>query len=226
MHQLIDKKNRIILYLILFIILSTISNKTLENQKSYLDTFIKINVSGLSNNKNLLIKQKLSELLFKNIFLVNRDSVKNIISQFNLVERYSVKKIYPAKINIEIESTEFIAKIKGSREFLVGSNGKLISNEYTDKTLPFLFGKFDSEKFLEFKKILEGSEFKLNDFRSIFFYPPVRWDIQTINNILIRLPEKNLPKALSIAHKIINNNNFKDNKVIDLRVFNHVIIKK
>ena len=47
MHQLIDKKNRIILYLILFIILSTISNKTLENQKSYLDTFIKINVSGL-----------------------------------------------------------------------------------------------------------------------------------------------------------------------------------
>jgi cell division protein FtsQ len=226
MPQLIDKKNRIIVYLILFIVLSTISNKTLENQKNYLDTLIKINVSGLSNSKNLQIKKKLNELLFKNIFFIDKDSVNNIISQFNLVESYSVKKIYPKKINIKIKSTEFIARIKGSREFLVGSNGKLISNEYTDKTLPFIFGKFNSKKFLEFKKILDNSEFKLNDFKSIFFYPSERWDLETINNILIRLPEKNLSKGLNIAYKIINNDNFKHNKIIDLRVSNHVIIKK
>jgi len=92
--------------------------------------------------------------------------------------------------------------------------------------LPFIFGKFDSKKFLEFKKILESSEFKLSDFKSIFFYPHGRWDLQTSGNILIRLPEKNLSKKLGIAHKIINNNHFKDNKIIDLRISNHIITKK
>ena len=33
MPQLIDKKNRITVYLIFFIILSTISNKAIENKK-------------------------------------------------------------------------------------------------------------------------------------------------------------------------------------------------
>ena len=194
--------------------------------KSYLDKFIKIDVSGLSNNKNLLIKKKLNELLFRNIFFIRKDSINNVITQFNLVEHYSVTKIYPKKINIKIESTNFIARIKGSREFLVGSNGKLISNEYTDKVLPFIFGKFDTKKFLEFKKILESSEFKLSDFKSIFFYPHGRWDLQTAGDILIRLPEKDLSKKLSIAHKIINNNHFKENKTIDLRISNHIITKK
>ena len=226
MPQLIDKKNRITVYLIFFIILSTISNKGIENKKNYLDKFIKIDVSGLSNNKNLLIKKKLNELLFRNIFFISKDSINSVITQFNLVEHYSVKKIYPKKINIEIESTEFIARIKGSREFLVGSNGKLISDEYSDKVLPFIFGKFDSKKFLEFKKILESSGFKLSDFKSIFFYPHGRWDLQTSGDILIRLPEKNLSKKLGIAHKIINNNHFKDNKIIDLRISNHIITKK
>ena len=226
MPQLIDKKNRITVYLIFFIILSTISNKGIENKKNYLDKFIKIDVSGLSNNKNLLIKKKLNELLFRNIFFISKDSINSVITQFNLVEHYSVKKIYPKKINIEIESTEFIARIKGSREFLVGSNGKLISDEYSDKVLPFIFGKFDSKKFLEFKKILESSGFKLSDFKSIFFYPHGRWDLQTSGDILIRLPEKNLSKKLGIANKIINNNHFKDNKIIDLRISNHIITKK
>jgi cell division septal protein FtsQ len=226
MPQLIDKKNRITVYLIFFIILSTISNKAIENKKNYLDKFIKIDVSGLSNNKNLLIKKKLNELLFRNIFFIRKDSINNVITQFNLVEHYSVTKIYPKKINIKIESTNFIARIKGSREFLVGSNGKLISNEYTDKVLPFIFGKFDTKKFLEFKKILESSEFKLSDFKSIFFYPHGRWDLQTAGDILIRLPEKDLSKKLSIAHKIINNNHFKENKTIDLRISNHIITKK
>jgi len=69
MPQLIDKKNRITIYLILFIILSTISNKGIENKKNYLDKFIKIDVSGLSNNKNLLIKKNLMNYYLEIFFL-------------------------------------------------------------------------------------------------------------------------------------------------------------
>ena len=151
MHQLIDKKNKIIIYLIFLVILSTTSNKSLEFQKNYSVTINKVNVSGLSNRNNLEITDKLEELLFKNILFINRNNIDKIISQYNLVENYSVKKIYPKKINIEILQTKFIAQIPGYPKFIIGSNGKLIENETIDEKLPFLFGEFNSKKIIEFK---------------------------------------------------------------------------
>ena len=49
MHQLTDKKNKIIIYLLLLFILSTTSGKFLENQNSYPSTINQINIEGLSN---------------------------------------------------------------------------------------------------------------------------------------------------------------------------------
>ena len=140
-------------------------------------------------------------------------------------KKYRVKKIYPKQVNIEIEPTKYIAEIKGSKHFLVGSNGKLITYQYTGESLPLFFGQFNSEKFLEFKESIEKSKFKFRDFKSIFFYFSNRWDIQTTDGILVKLPKQDLTKALSIAYKIIKDDQFKNNKVIDLRIFNQVIMK-
>ena len=225
MHQLIDKKNKIIIYFIFLIILSSVTNKSLENQDSFLIKIKKINVSGLSNNNNLKIKKELSELLYKNIFLINKENIKKKILQYNLVEEYNIKKIYPNQIDIKIKQTKFIAKIKKNNYFLIGSNGKLISNEYTNEVLPFFFGSFNSERFLRFKEIVNDSEFKFKNFKSIFFYSSNRWDVQTNDDVLIKLPEKNLLKALKVAHKIINNIKFEDRRVIDLRISNHIIMQ-
>ena len=49
---------------------------------------------------------------------------------------------------------------------------------------------------------------------------------KTKDNILIKLPEKNLSNALRIAYKIKNNEQFKMKKTIDLRVPNQVIISE
>ena len=225
MHQLIDKKNKIIIYFIFLIILSSVTNKSLENEDSFLIKINKINVSGLSNNNNLKIKKELSELLSKNIFLISEENIKKKIVQYNLVEEYNIKKIYPDQIDIKIKQTKFIAKIKKKNYFLIGSNGKLISNEYTNETLPFFFGKFNSERFLRFKEIVNNSEFKFKNFKSIFFYSSNRWDVQTNDDVLIKLPEKNLLKALKVAHKIINNIKFEDRRVIDLRISNYIIMQ-
>ena len=59
MLQLIDKKNKIILYLFLLFILSTTSGKYLENQNSYFSRIDKINIVGLSNTDNLKIFNEL-----------------------------------------------------------------------------------------------------------------------------------------------------------------------
>ena len=89
-----------------------------------------------------------------------------------------------------------------------------------------LFGKFRICKFLEFKKILDSSEFIFNDLQAIFFFPSMRWDLKTKNNTLIKLPEKKILQTLKIAYKIINDENLKDNQIIDLRIPKQVIIQK
>lgn len=225
MHHSIDKKNKILIYLIFLIFLSTISNKQIENQKYYFAKINKIYIHGLSKKNNLKLKKQLDYLLLKNIFFINNTDIKKIISKNNLVESYSVKKIYPSQININIKQTQFLAEIIGDNQFLVGSNGKLISQDNIKGTLPILFGKFNSQRFLEFKKIIDQSSFNFKDFKSILFYPSNRWDIQTTNDITIKLPEQQLSEALRMAYRIFKDDKFKNNRVIDLRISNHIILQ-
>ena len=224
MLQSIDKKNKIIIYLIFLFLLSTTSNKSLEFHQNYSAKIDKIEVSGLSNSDNSQIRSKLEKLLNTSIFFINKDKIDKIISKYNLVELYNVKKIYPRKIDIKIEQTKFIAKISGSNQVLVGSNGKLIKYEINER-LPFLFGKFNSKKFLEFKGIVDNSAFKFNNLKSVSFYPSKRWDITTVENISINLPKDNLLQSLNLAYKLIIDDSFKKINIIDLRVKNHLVIK-
>ena len=204
--------------------LSTTSNKSLEFHQNYFAKINKIQVSGLSNIVNLQIRDKLQKLLNINIFFINKDKIDKIISEYNLVELYSVKKIYPSKIKVKIEQTKFIAKISGSNQVIVGSNGKLVKQDIKER-LPFLFGKLHSYNFLEFKKIIDNSRFIFNDLKSVSFYPSKRWDITTSENVLINLPQDNLLQSLNLAYKLIVDDNFKEIRIIDLRVKNHVVTK-
>lgn len=225
MHQLTDRKNKIFIYIIFLFLLTTVINKTEINQKKDSIYINKINVSGLSNANNQEIVNNLDNLFHQNIFFIKKDKINKIISKHTIIEKFNVKKIYPKKLNIEIVQTEFIAKISGNNQILVGSNGKLIANEKSNLMLPYIFGKFDTKKFIEFKKIIDYSKFNFNDFSSIFFFPSNRWDILTKNNILIKLPEKNFLDSLDLAYKVIKDDQFKNKSIIDLRNLNHLVIK-
>jgi cell division protein FtsQ len=225
MRQLIGKKNKIAIYMLLFLILSTTSNRKIENQKSYFNKINQVSVNGLSENYNLQIKNKLNYLYYESIFIISKKEIHEAISELNIIEEYNVKKIYPSELKIDIRPTKFVAKIYGESEFLVGANGKILADKKTDKILPKVIGKFDTTKFLEFKNYVDISEFNFSKFKSVTFYPSDRWDILTQDNILVKLPEKNLQNALKLAHKIIENKQFKNNSVIDLRIPGHIIIE-
>ncbi len=225
MHQSIDKKNRIILYLIFLLILSTTSNKIIDNEKK---NFIKINnikVTGLSSVNNSKILNKLDNFYYKNIFIISKKEITKIFLEYNIIEEYKIKKIYPSKLNIDIKPTKFIAKIPGNKQLLVGSNGKLIKTKILNEKLPYIFGEFNSKEFLEFKNNIDRSKFNFINFKSIFFFPSNRWDILTKSGILIKLPEENFFKALELAHMLIKNSEFKDHRIIDLRISNQLIVR-
>ena len=225
MHQLIDKKNKIIIYLILLFILSTTSIKFEGKKKNYPSSVNSINVKGLSNNKNMQILNELNNFLFQNILIIRKEEVKKIIEQHNIVEEYTIKKIYPSKININIKPTKLIARVSDDNQLLIGANGKLIKNRNNNEKLPYLFGEFNSAEFLLLKKNIEESKFNFNNFKTLYFFPSNRWDLLTSHNILIKLPLENLLQSLNLAHKVISNDYLKNKNIIDLRVSNHLIVK-
>ena len=225
MHQLKDKKHRIIIYLIFLIILSTTSGKLPLIQKKYSLKINNIKVFGLTIAKNLEIQNDLNSFFYQNIFLLEKEEINKTINKHNIIEEYNVKKIYPSTLNIEIKPAKFLAKITNYKNLIVGSNGKLISVEQNDIILPYIFGEFNSKKFLEFVQHIKLSEFNFTEFKAVYFFPSNRWDIVTIDDVLIKLPEKNVSKSLHKAHKIIVSTQFRDKDIIDLRIKNHLIIK-
>jgi len=224
MHQLIDKKNKIIIYLLLLFILSTTSGKFIENQNSYFSKINQINIEGLSNTNNLKIYNQLKDLFYKNILLVGKEEIQKVIKNHNIIEEYSVKKIYPSTININIKPTKLVARISNNDQ-LVGANGKLIEDKENTEILPYIFGEFNSQDFLNFKKNIAQSKFTFTQFKTLYFFPSSRWDILTNDNILIKLPQDNFPEALNLAYKIINSNHLKNKNLIDLRINNNLIVK-
>ena len=224
MHQLIGKKKSLILYFFFLVALSTTTNKTLYKTEN-LFQIDNINITGIPLDNIEGLNDELYKTIEKNIFFLKKEVLKNSISEFNIVEKYSVKKIYPRELNINIKPTKFIAKISNKDDVLVGSNGKLISNKDFKKRLPSIFGKFNSNKFLELKIHLERSGFNFEDLKSLIYFSSGRWDILTNDNVLIKLPNKKIYESLHLAKKILNDDNFKMNKFIDLRISNQIIVK-
>ena len=224
MHQLIDKKNKIIIYLLLLFILSTISRNFTENQNSYSLKINQINIAGLSKIDNSKILHELNDLFYKNILLIRKEEIQRVINKYNIIEEYSVKKIYPSTININIKPTKFVARLSNNDQ-LVGANGKLIKNKENTEILPYIFGEFNSQNFLNFKKEIIDSKFTFISFKTLYFFHSNRWDILTNNDILIKLPQNNVSESLNLAYRILNDNNFKNKNLIDLRIKNHLIVK-
>ena len=224
MHQLTDKKNKIIIYLLFLFILSTTTGKFVENQNIYSSKINQINIEGLSSTDSSKINNELNSLFHKNILLLDKVEISKVITRYNIIEEYNVRKIYPSTININIKPTKFIARLSNNDQ-LVGVNGKLIGDKENNEILPYIFGEFNSEEFLIFKKNIIRSKFTFTQFKTLYFFPSNRWDILTKNNILIKLPLDNFSESLNLAYKIINSNKFKNKNLIDLRVNNHLIIK-
>jgi cell division protein FtsQ len=225
MHQSIGRKNKIIIYLLFLFILSTTSAKLINDQNKLSSSISKINITGLSERKNLEILNNLNNILYKSIFVISKDEIKKILEKHNIIQEFSIKKIYPSTLKIEIKPTKFIARVSNNGQYLVGANGKLIEDRNNSELLPYIFGEFNSQHFLSFKQNIEKSIFSFSNLKTLYFFPSGRWDILTDNDILIMLPQEHLVASLNLSKKLIDNDNFKDNKFIDLRVTNHLVTK-
>ena len=219
----LQKSKKILIYFFLFFIIGSINNKNLNSL--YLPKINEIYVYGLHDKKNLELEKNLNHLKLKNIFFLDSEEIKSILKKNNLIEKYSIFKRYPASLEIKIIQTSFLAYTKIDTElFLLGSNGKYIKTDNKEYDIPFIFGNFSSEDFLNLKNTIEDSEFDLDEIRNFYSFKSGRWDIETRSNILIKLPEKNISKSLNMSLDILNNDNKKIINQLDLRQNNQIIV--
>ncbi len=216
------KSKKILIYFFLLIFFGSINNINLKEIK--FNHIKNININGLNEKNNNALLNDINKLNLGNILFLNGNEITKIIDTNNLVENYKIFKKYPSSLNIKIKKTDFLAKInKNGKIFLIGSNGKLIENDFSDNNLPFIFGNPEIKEFLKFKKIIDQSKIDYKRIKYIYFFQSRRWDIELENDFTIKLPLDFTKETLNNSLILTDYLNLKKNIKIDLRVKNQII---
>ncbi len=222
MLQQINKK--IFIYLFLFIFLGTVNNSTLS--KIELPKINEIKIYGINQKEKENIFKKLDFLRFYNLFSLNENIIKQKIFLNKYVQEITVFKNYPNTLEIRIKKAEILAITSiDDIKYYIASNGNLIKQYQNDyKNLPYIFGEIDVQEFLNFKEIIDTSDFKFQDIKKLYFYPSHRWDIETSKGVLIKLSNFNIKESLNQFSKLFNDMNFQNLTYFDFRQNNQMII--
>ena len=217
------KGKKIFTYLFIFLIIGTLNNKNL-NQTNFAK-ISKITVSGLDDKNNFELLSSLNYLKFSNLLFIDRQEIEKIVKENNLVEKYSISKKYPSTLDIKINKTIFLAQFQRNNiQFFLGSNGKFIKGENITKNVPYIFGDFKIQNFFELKNAIDETNFNYDEIKNLFFFKSGRWDIETKNGIVIKLPKERIKHSLQVFVNILS----KDQQIlinnVDFRQHNQIII--
>ena len=217
------KSKKILIYFFLLILVGSINNINLSDLK--LHNINDINIIGLDIKDKSILLKKIKNTDLNNIFLINKKDLINEIELNSLVEKYLIFKRYPSTLDIKIDKTKFLAKInKNGKIFYLGSNGKFTKNDLSNNQLPYIFGNPDIIEFFSIKEIIDKSKISYSEIKNLYFFPSKRWDLELKNNTIIKLPNDNTYLALNLAIEFLYDNEFINNKIIDARIENQIIL--
>jgi cell division septal protein FtsQ len=226
-----NKFYRIFLLLILFIFLSTFNPPKVDFSLDSKISFFNIKNIDVENNiivdKDKIIKN-LNNILNKNIFLIKKKEIKDPLKKINFLGKIEVKKIYPNKILIKVFETKPLAiLIKNKKKFIIDSASNLIPTNKHDalSDLPQVFGEGAENNFIHFTNLLEKNNFPFQEIKVYYYFQIGRWDIQFLNDKIIKLPYNNIEGAILKSIKLLENKDFKNYNIIDLRVDGKIIVE-
>ncbi len=185
----------------------------------------KIEIIGLNLDEKKKIESIINDANFKNIFYLDKQYLKKKINSINHIEQFEIFKNYPSTLKIFIKQTKILARTKrNSLDYLIGSNGKLILNDYSVSNIPFVFGDLDINEFLNFKREIDQSKFNFEDITKLYYFKSKRWDIETYQGYLIRLSKDNVKNDLNLFIRLSDEDKFKDELIIDFRQKDQIIL--
>ena len=216
-------KKRIVIGLGLLILLTTITSQ----QKIVISKF---NLKEINIENNILTKKKdIKKLLFpiynKNLIFLENSEIEKALMQNSFIESFEIKKKYPNTLTIKIFEKKPIAILQYKKnKFYLSEKIELIKFENLSnyQNLPYVIGS--KEDFEIFYNSLNNINFPFDQIKKYTLYESKRWDLETVNNKLIRLPAKDYIKSIKNYLNLINDNNFKKYKLFDYRINNQLIL--
>ena len=225
------KLYRIPLLLIAFIFLSTYNPNKFGSTLEEKYTFFEIKNIKIVNNfliKENVIKEKLNKLHDKNIFLIKRNDIEESLKEINFLEKIEVKKKYPDTIIIKIFETKPVANLlKNQVKYILDSSSNLIlfENDLNFNKLPYIFGEDAENNFINFLNQLNNNSFPNKEIINFYYFQVGRWDVQLVNNKIIKFPHNNVEDAIKKSIKLLKHKDFKNYNIIDLRIDGKIIVE-
>ena len=217
-------KNRTIIAVILLILLTTI---TTQDEI----TVSKFDLKKIIIKNNFVIKEsEIKKLLFpiydKNLIFLKNIEIEQALLQNDFIKSFYIKKKYPDVIEIKIIEKKPIAILfSNKKKFYLSEKIELIDfkdiKEYED--LPYIFG--NKEEFKVFFYNLKKINFPITLIKKFTLFETNRWDLETHDNKVIKLPNSNYVKSLENYLNLINKDIFKKYKLFDYRISNQLILK-
>ena len=217
-------KKKIVIGLSLFLLLTTITSQ----QKII---FSKFNLKEIILENNLLIKDKeIKKLLLPiydtNLILLKNKDVEQALLKNSFIDSFKLKKKYPNTLIIKIYEKKPIAILfyKKNKFYLSRKIDLIEFNNLKDfQNLPYVFGNKDEFKI--FYDNLKKINFPLNQIKKFTYYETNRWDLETNDKKIIKLPTKNYIKSLRNYLEIKSKKNFRKYVLFDYRIKDQLILK-
>ena len=218
-------KKRIFFGLILILVLSTYSLHNNSNFTSKYD-IKKVIIENNSIIDKKEIENKLFFLYEKNLFFLKTLDIETKLKEFNFIESFEIKKIYPNIIKIKISEKKPIAVIQNKKlKSYFTNKGDTINYIYLKQfnDLPLVYGDKQSFKFLI--NDLKNVKFPISKIKTFYLFETSRWDLITRDNITLKLPIKNYKKSLISFLNLKNKSSFKKYKIIYEYKFSHTLYR-
>jgi cell division protein FtsQ len=217
-------KKRAVIAIALLILLTTITSQ----QKIVISKF---NLKKINIENNFLLKEKdikksLVLIYNKNLIFLKNTEIKKILMQNNFIDGFKIKKKYPSTLLIKIYEKKPIAiLINKKNKFYLSEKIDLIEFKFLSnyQNLPYIFGNKDEFKIL-YNNLIKIN-FPLDNIKKYILYETYRWDLETTNNTVIKLPSKNYMKSLENYLTLENQKEFKKYDIFDYRINNQLILK-
>ena len=146
--------------------------------------------------------------------------------QNSFIESFNIKKKYPSTLKVKIFEKKPIVILQNKKnKFYLSEKIDLIEfkNFPNYQNLPYVLGNKDDFKI--FYKNLKKINFPLDIIKKYTLFESNRWDLETKNNQVIKLPSKNYTKSLENFLNLKNKNDFEKYELFDYRISNQLILK-
>jgi len=217
------KKKKILIAIFLFLLLTTITTQQEILTSKF--NLKEIEVENVFLLKEENIKKQLFQFYGLNFFLKN-SKIEKVLLENNLIDSFVIKKSYPNTLKIKLFEKKLIAILIDKKDkFYLSEKMDLIRFEDFKNidNLPYIIGS--KKQFIILYNNLRKANFVIDDIKKYTLRGSNRWDLETYNKKIIKLPIKDYIESIKNFQTVKNNKNFTKYKIFDYRIKNQLILK-